>query len=524
MRCIFWSVFPVLAAGFKKGLGRIPKSPTNLAAHLLRASLKSCENDPLFRSGRVVVVSAKAFCSLPVDGPSISVANLKLRIFHSKGYGKGRDFDLTVMNAQTNEEYVDDTVMIPKGTSVLIRRMPWPKGKSIVVGEPYVYAFSLHELFLELPLEQLSQKVQKIAKMFTQSGTSATESSSYKFPDESDSCDFEEAFSAIHNEVADQPSNQVLSRSEEDRRIKALVDTPAIDWQSQPKDVYYSEGSTGRAWGGRVACGFGDGLVGFKKPPAGYICHRCKMPAFKAVCLNIFLLYGFTFLPCSKTKFVCSIPFSSPGHFIQHCPTNGDPNFDIKKMKPATGIPRSMLLAAPDGSYSLPDGVAAVLKPNESVFEKEIEGIPSVCRVSDLPPELNCPLCKKVMKDAVMSSKCCFASFCDKCIRDHIITKSMCICGAKHLVADDLIPNVTLRETIDSFLVISSRSGSVGSSDTGSAASKALSPVFSVASVSRQKASPPTVFVVFVHQIVVMPLLLMDDVGTTKDLDVIIQH
>ncbi|CAL9760982.1 unnamed protein product, partial [Musa acuminata subsp. burmannicoides] len=302
-----------------------------------------------------------------------------------------------------------------------------------------------------------------------QSGSSATESSSYKFPDESDSCDFEEAFSAIHNEVADQPSNQVLSRLDEDRRIKALVDTPAIDWQSQPKEVYYFEGSTGRTWGGRMACGFGDGLLGFKKPPAGYVCHRCKMP----------------------------------GHFIQHCPTNGDPKFDIKKMKPATGIPRSMLLATPDGSYSLPDGVAVVLKPNESVFEKEIEGIPSVCRVSDLPPELNCPLCKKVMKDAVMSSKCCFASFCDQCIRDHIITKSMCICGAKHLVADDLIPNVTLRETIDSFLIISSRSSSAGSSDTGSVASRALSPVFSVASMSKQKALSRTIFVVFVHQIVV---------------------
>ncbi|THU48046.1 hypothetical protein C4D60_Mb09t22110 [Musa balbisiana] len=301
-----------------------------------------------------------------------------------------------------------------------------------------------------------------------QSGSSATETSSYKFPDESDSCDFEEAFSAIHNEVADQPSNQVLSRLDEDRRIKALVDTPAIDWQSQPEEVYYFEGSTGRARGGRMACGIGDGLLGFKKPLVGYVCHRCKMP----------------------------------GHFIQHCPTNGDPKFDIKKMKPATGIPRSMLLATPDGSYSLPDGVAAVLKPNESVFEKEIEGIPSVCRVSDLPPELNCPLCKKVMKDAVMSSKCCFASFCDKCIRDHFITKSMCICGAKHLVADDLIPNVTLREAINSFLVISSRSSSAGSSDMGSATSKALSPVFSVASMSKQKALSRTIFVVFVHQIV----------------------
>ncbi|RWW76951.1 hypothetical protein BHE74_00014925 [Ensete ventricosum] len=51
---------------------------------------------------------------------------------------------------------------------------------------------------------------------------------------------------------------------------------------------------------------------------------------------------------------------------------------------------------------------------------------------------------------------------------DHIITKSMCICGAKHMVADDLIPNVTLRETINSFMVISNRSSSGGSSDSDS--------------------------------------------------------
>lgn len=53
------------------------------------------------------------------------------------------------------------------------------------------------------------------------------------------------------------------------------------------------------------------------------------------------------------------------GHFIQHCPTNGDPNFDIKRVKPPTGIPKSMLMATPDGSYALPSGAVAVLRPNE---------------------------------------------------------------------------------------------------------------------------------------------------------------
>lgn len=51
-----------------------------------------------------------------------------------------------------------------------------------------------------------------------------------------------------------------------------------------------------------------------------------------------------------------------------------------------------------------------------AAFEKEIEGLPSTTRsVGDLPPELHCPLCKEVMKDAVLTSKCCFKSFCDKC-------------------------------------------------------------------------------------------------------------
>ena len=50
-----------------------------------------------------------------------------------------------------------------------------------------------------------------------------------------------------------------------------------------------------------------------------------------------------------------------------------------------------------------------------AAFEKEIEGLPTTRPVSDLPPELRCPLCKEVMKDAVLTSKCCFRSFCDKC-------------------------------------------------------------------------------------------------------------
>lgn len=67
----------------------------------------------------------------------------------------------------------------------------------------------------------------------------------------------------------------------------------------------------------------------------------------------------------SSTKGLSVWNFLCAGHFIQHCPTNGDPSFDIKRVKPPTGIPKSMLMATPDGSYALSSGAVAVLKPNE---------------------------------------------------------------------------------------------------------------------------------------------------------------
>nr|GEU77163.1 hypothetical protein [Tanacetum cinerariifolium] len=58
--------------------------------------------------------------------------------------------------------------------------------------------------------------------------------------------------------------------------------------------------------------------------------------------------------------------------------------------------------------------------PGRAAFEMEMEVIVSTCDVSDLP-ELNCLLCKQVMKDAALTSKCCFCSFCDKLIMEYLV-------------------------------------------------------------------------------------------------------
>ncbi|CAL0331158.1 unnamed protein product [Lupinus luteus] len=362
--------------------------------------------------------SARDYDSISMDGPFISVGTLKEKIFENKHLGRGTDFDLVVINAQTNEEYLDEAMLIPKNTSVLVGRVP---------GRP------------RLPIvTEIQQKLE--------SKTSETEpdnnrlpvanASTMKYTEDTDWDEFGNDLYSNPDALPVQSSNFIpeallTSNADEDldSKIKAVVDTPALDWQRQGSD-FGGGRSFGRGMGGRMVAGRGFGLEQ-KTPPQGYVCHRCKLP----------------------------------GHFIQHCPTNGDSNFDIKRVKQPTGIPRSMLMVNPQGSYALPNGSVAVLKPNEAAFEKEMEGMPTSTRsMGDLPPELHCPLCSDVMKDAVLTSKCCFKSFCDKCIRDYIISRSMCICGATNILADDLLPNKTLRDTINRIL----ESGNSSAENAGS--------------------------------------------------------
>ncbi|AES99521.2 E3 ubiquitin ligase PQT3-like isoform X2 [Medicago truncatula] len=360
--------------------------------------------------------SAKDYYSIPMDGPFISVGTLKQSIFVSKRFGRGTDFDLLVTNAQTNEEYLDEEMLISKNTSVLIRRVP---------GLPRV----------PIVIEQKQGVENKVVETEPKNSTlPADYTSSMQYPENLDWHEFGNDVYSIPDQLPVQSSTMIpdaplTNKADEDSKIKALVDTPALDWQQQGSYFGAGRGFRRGMGGGRIGGGRGFGLER-KTPPEGYVCHRCKVS----------------------------------GHFIQHCPTNGDATFDIKKLRQPTGIPRSMLMVNPQGSYALQNGSVAVLKPNEDAFNKEMEGLSSTRSVRDLPPELHCPVCNNVMKDAVLTSKCCFKSFCDKCIRDYIMSKSACVCLATNILADDLIPNKTLRDAINRIL----ESGNSSTENAGS--------------------------------------------------------
>ncbi|KVH91960.1 Zinc finger, RING/FYVE/PHD-type [Cynara cardunculus var. scolymus] len=153
-----------------------------------------------------------------------------------------------------------------------------------------------------------------------------------------------------------------------------------------------------------------------------------------------------------------------------------------------------------DGSYALLSGAVEVLRPYEYVssfalhavsfsgfaslyvhkltsflvlnvfttglrLRRRLKGCLRRVTVVIFPPKLHCPLCKEVMKDAVLTSKCCFTSFCDKYLSMDILS---CLSrlhqqlyeitlSPKQRVsvpADDLLPNKTLRDTINRILII----------------------------------------------------------------------
>jgi protein MPE1 len=58
------------------------------------------------------------------DGTGISVFDLKRDIILANNLGKANDFDLFVSDSSTGQEYKDDSQIIPRSSSVIVRRLP----------------------------------------------------------------------------------------------------------------------------------------------------------------------------------------------------------------------------------------------------------------------------------------------------------------------------------------------------------------------------------------------------------------
>ncbi|CAN6352467.1 unnamed protein product [Urochloa humidicola] len=224
---------------------------------------------------------------------------------------------------------------------------------------------------------------------------------------------------------------------EEVAAIRTVIDAAEIKWGSS---------SCG---GGQLGHNrYGHPLEG-EAPPPGYVCHICNIPGhFIRDCPS-----GSKPPPPGYICHKCGVP----GHLIHSCPNYGNRKYGSRRT-------RSLIPVVSGFDDGIPTELVQAM--SSSVTD-------------NLPAELHCPLCKKVMTDAMLTSKCCYDSFCDKCIRDYIIAQSKCICGVE-ILADDVIPNQTLRSTISSMLLsrgggISSGTGNLASSNSNNLDGKCIS-------------------------------------------------
>ncbi|KAK8473928.1 hypothetical protein V6N13_131543 [Hibiscus sabdariffa] len=277
--------------------------------------------------------SSKDFHMLPINDRFISVHDFKAEIVASDRYGNGKDFDLLISDAATDQRFTDESKLIPACSSVLIRRVPGLSSYPIVIGE----------------------KKPKVEDDPSSASEGLQENGGFG-PD----------FNPVCETLTLNPSNTSCKEDKINGGFKILSEK-----------------------------GFVKGFVlKGQIPPQGYVCYRCKVS----------------------------------GHYIQHCPTNGDPAFDFKSVKPVS----KMSVSSSNGS-----DISSVSSNDSSVDQK-------------IAPEWYCPLCKNVMDNAALT-KCCFASFCDKCIRDCAVSDSDCICRRK-IAVDDILPNMTLRAAINRIL------------------------------------------------------------------------
>lgn len=273
--------------------------------------------------------SARDFDTVTFDGDFISIADLKVGIVEVKKLNYGEGFDLDISDAQTSDDYADEAYLLPKNTSVVVRRVPGLKPGGILSQQAMA---KKNERYSEI--DKRGQSNIAAAAAAAASAAASAVQNTGMLPDYG---------SAAATYMGGAAPKRVAGQ-EEHERIAALVDASGAGFERTSFPMH--RGGFGGGYGGSHA-------DRAPTPGPNYVCHRC----------------------------------GKPGHWIDQCPTNGDPTFDKVRVRRPTGIPQSMLRSVPVPSsgtgLQLRSGQFVTLQPNEEEFARQTAGL----RVSRMEQE-----------------------------------------------------------------------------------------------------------------------------------------
>lgn len=177
-------------------------------------------------------------------------------------------------------------------------------------------------------------------------------------------------------------------------------------------------------------------------PPAGYMCYRCG----------------------SRT------------HWIKNCPTNNDPNFEGKRIKRTTGIPKKFLQTIEVDTSNMSNEEMTqrkIMITDEGKFVVQVEDKQSwdeyqrrqerrelkgkeedVKFYKDLPKELKCPITGGILKDPVRTSGCCKKVVSRVALEDSLLSNDfLCpLCGQEEVLLDTLEGDKEMQKKVEEYM------------------------------------------------------------------------
>ncbi|KAK8227335.1 DWNN domain-containing protein [Phyllosticta capitalensis] len=362
--------------------------------------------------------SSKEPQRITFDGTGISVFELKREIINATGLGDGTDFDLSIYADDTNEglslvhqkrkntncslEYDDDTTIVPRSTTVLVRRLPAARpghGRAAryVSGKAPVTAKNSYRT-------EASSKPAVQAKSFT------------------------DGAAAMNNAQT------------EEERIAAMFAAGAENWEQQKARMadakpVYRPGNRGRPHN-----------VPEGEPPETYICHRCHVK-------------GHWIQACPTND---DPNFENKPRIKR---TTGIPRSMLQTIEKPVALANDGLTdetRQPSGVMVNAAGEYVIAKPDEAAWNKyqakaQASAAQQLENASAGSKELQdrgleCSVDKRMFVEP-MKTPCCGMTYCNDCIENALINSDFVCpnCSKEDVFIDNLVPDEEVAAKIKAY-------------------------------------------------------------------------
>ncbi|KAJ5668796.1 hypothetical protein N7462_009866 [Penicillium macrosclerotiorum] len=328
------------------------------------------------------------------DGTGISVFELKREIISQSRLGDGSDFELSIYNEDTGEEYDDDTTIIPRSTSVIARRLPAARpGK----GGAARYVSG------KMPVNARNASRTEPSTTRVVSGTAQT----------------------VNNNVLELNNAQT-----EEEKINALFNLQASQWKEQQQEMANAT---------PVPFGRGRGKpvnVPDHPPPPGYLCYRCR----------------------EKGHWIQACPTNNDpkfdGKYRVKRSTGIPRSLQTKVEKPESLAPDgSSDDSRNTGVMVNADGDFVIAKPDKAAWElyqeKAKASAAAAAEAAAVEESkalqargLECPIDKRMFLEPT-KTPCCQRTYCNDCISNALIESDFVCpgCSTEGVLLDNLTPD-----------------------------------------------------------------------------------